>query len=639
MSHRFALFGSGKGREGPASVGELLARLLDGRGAAEPRRARRPRRGESGPSLAQAGQEAWFEAAQAASGELVALSRSSLAPDLVMIGARDEAGDRAELGAIARTLASLDAREGPADGLVLAQRASEPALRLLRHRAGGGRKFMARGGALLIHLAEPLAQAVEAGLDAGGPIDAAREDDASLDPPLSLALDGGQEFALSRFLVPPFFPIGPAPEPGAAPPEAAVFWDELSCPAADPLSALWFAAQLGEARLGFSFLVECPADRPDREEFGRRVLPVLRAAWSAASTSLAELAPAGSIPRFGQLASPPPSLLEGAVRVSGEMRLGAGGFPFALRLPPRLVAALSSALGVAIEPVEGRGGLADLVALNEALLHRWVASYRDVFLKPRQGGGGAAPALAALLASLGSRDAGIVLQNCIVPRYGLGELPYLFYCQDPASREGQRVPRPMPYSPFRDEDILRLLPATAREEWERERSLGLGRRAPSRAACALRNDEAAAAIWAAARAGKLELSPGSYELVERLVGAKLEAASRARLESLAREDVPFGILATLDRRDVIQIVGRLSNRALAQAAIGEERRLDLLRKAMSQGRRRDFDEELQLARDKLKRGEFEAEAAARAKLELQATLRELAEGLAAAWNSGEPPRR
>lgn len=633
MSPHKTLFGAGKDRGAPLSLGEALARLLGPSGEAEPRRGRRQRRDRERPALPAAAAREWQDAARGARGELVAARLAGSTPDLVLLGFDDEAGDRVELSRIAAFLAGLGAPEGVARGIVLAERAGERSLLAARGWTGGGRKFLARDGRLLLHLAESLAAAIESRLESEPEALDAYDPDAApnLPSPDRLGLDGGLDFALSHFLVPPFFPLGPAPAPGAQPPEAAVFWDEIAIEPDPPASSLWFAAQLGDPKLGLVLVLECPADRPDRAEYGARLAPILRAAWARTAQRLAKFAPAGSAARFGALQAPPATLLKGAVRAAGEIRIGAGGFPFAAHAGPRLLATLAAALKDRPERAAGDGELAAALALNEALSRLWGPAIRDPFLRPRTPAGcerkAAAPPLAGLLACLGPRDAAIAAQNCLVPEYGVKELPYLFYYHAPYERNGKRAMRPVPLAPMRDADVLRLLPAAAREDWEQERRFDLPQRTQTASNCVAANDAAARLLWDAARSGKIELSPASQDLLERVVGKPLEAASRARLEALVAKDLPFGLLATLDRRDAARIVDRVPNRELALASLGDERHLELLRSCMGSGRRLDFKEERELVGKRLERGELEVERAVEAKLALFAKMKEIAEEL------------
>jgi hypothetical protein len=219
------------------------------------------------------------------------------------------------------------------------------------------------------------------------------------------------------------------------------------------------------------------------------------------------------------------------------------------------------------------------------------------------------------------------MQNCIIPSLGSKELAYLFYYRASSVRDGKRETRPYPIAPFREEDVTRLLPAAAREEWDYERGRGLPRHAASMAECVAAGEAAAGLIWDAVRKGKIELSPVSRELLETSVGARLAAAARGRLESLAARDVPFGFLASLSRRDARRIVDKLSNRELALASVGDRRHVELLRSAMSRGRQRDFGEELAIAEARIERGEASPEAASAMKLSLLERMKEYAEAL------------
>jgi hypothetical protein len=293
------------------------------------------------------------------------------------------------------------------------------------------------------------------------------------------------------------------------------------------------------------------------------------------------------------------------------------------------VSALAAALKPRPETPGAGGSLAELVAANEALLGRWAPGHRDAFLRPRPvaGKAAAAPPLAYLLAALGRRDAAVAVQNCLIPRFGSQELAYLFYYHAPFLKNGKRAMRPYPFVPFSEGEVTRLLPETSREEWEHERRYDLPRRTVPAADCVAANEEAARLLWEASRSGRVELSPASVDLLEEKVGAPLAAASKAKLEALATKDIPFGYLATLERRDAARIVDRLSNRDLALASVGDKKHVELLHAAMSSGRRRDFDEELEIAEQRIERGEAGTEAAAAMKIELLGKMKEYAEDL------------
>ncbi|HOX33769.1 MAG TPA: hypothetical protein PLB91_15665 [Spirochaetales bacterium] len=658
-SIHFPLFRARSPKAGP-SLAEALYLLLGPGGPAGAARRRGP-----APRLESPSPGSWSTAAAAASGELLVLRRDLSVASAAFLAAEPGEGSRGRLMAAAAALAELAG--GEAGFLASAGPADAAAKGFSLGRLRGGRRLAARGGEILVFLDEALAAAAEARLaaepgllekavqDLGPGIEAARARVELMAPPERLGIDRSLDFALSSYFLPSLLPSGPAE--GGSPPlaEVALGWDELAAGAAPAEGALWFAGSLGESRSGLALAFECPQPPgTERGAYAQRLLPVLRRLWAQAAGRLGEAA-AGGGPRFGLLERAPEALLRGALRVSGEARLGSGGFALAAWLPPPFLAALRGLLRAEGPGREGLPGglLAELVALNDELLMRgpgggapaaraWGApELLAGFLRPRPLAGSAAPPLAGLLAALGRREGGLALQNCLLPAFGPRGLPYLFYYREPAS--GGRPARVLPFFPLREAELLGFLPGPAREEWARERRLGLPSRRSGLADCSAANEEGARLLLVAARSGRLELAPASRALLEEAVGRPLAAAARGRLQSLAAEDIPFGFLAGLGRKDAARIVDRLPNRRLALASVGDRRHLELLRSAMAMRRRRDFDEELEVAEARLERGETGPEAAAAAKLELLEEMRrvagELARERAAEGASGGPSRR
>jgi hypothetical protein len=648
MSFLSALFGASE-KKTPTLPAALLRLLPDERTEASATAKRRRHGPELGlPALPPS---AWSEAASAASdmGELIALRSDLTGVAAVFLGLSGGPGQRELLLGAAAALAELAVAGGRDGGFIAtSERASPAALFLLRSRAGGGRFYSARDGAILVYIDEAVASAAETALAAAPErlAELASAEAPSIPSPSVLSIDRDLDFVLSHFFMPPLF--SPAPAAAGVPPgpEAAVFWDELSAEGIFGADSLWFVGSMGDPTIGLVALFELPLGGiADRRDFAARVLPVLRSGWNRAASRLSRLALAGSAPRFGQISEAPKAHLRGAIRASGEIRLGMGGFPIAAWLPSRFLALLASSLRPALEtPGGGANALSPLLVVNEALLERWAPNNREAFLRPRSFPGSArptcAPPLAALLRVMGKRDAGLALQNCILARYSAQGLPYLFYYLAPVAKNGQRAMRPLPFVPFRDADVVRLLPEAAREEWAHERRYDLPRRAVSLDDCVAANEEATRLLWDACRAGKIELSPGSHDLLEERVGKPLAAAAEAELEMLAAKDIPFGFLATLEKRDANRIVDRISNKDLALAAAGDRRHIELLHSAMGFGRRRDFDEELEIVESRIARGEASPSVAAEMKRALLRRMQEYAEDLTrerAAFAAG-PPR-
>lgn len=625
------IFGFGKGRSGGRgrTIGEFLAlefglEPASGRGAQRHGGQRRGAAPSLTPLKAEAFSAALAEGLSSASGACIAGWTEFDGPAFLFLSRGASPEEEALAAKAAEALASLAA---PHAALV-ARRLGPASAAAIVARLEAGSFFEAAEGRLLCYARPEAVKAAEEAL-AAPPKKGGEAEEAAF--PASIAIERSAELVVSRLFMPPRFSAGAG--------EASVFWDRLSLGGAAELSGeaprFWFGAEaeLGERRHRLYFSLPAPAglSAEAAEAYRARLGALVKAGWAAGAALLArfgarQAAEARPALRFGAIAAPSGPAMEGALFLEGELRLGSSGFGLVAVLPPAFQAFLRAALAPGAKPLGEASALASFMAANDELLAHWAASYRSPYLalrKPQDAEKAPRfPSLAALLELLGDRDAAIVLQNFLAPRFGGQGLPYLFYRHVLVERNGKRAYRPFPLEPFHEGRILRLLPAAVREDWEHEKLFDLPARTVRADDCLQANEAIVRELASAVGSGRLDLSLGAQALVERELKPKLEAEARAAVEALSSADIPFGFLAALPRREALHLIDSLSNKDLAVAALGEARHIELLHRSMSGGRRRDFDEELAVAEKRLERGELPPEKVALTKRELLAAMQE-----------------
>ena len=626
---------SGRGR----TLGEFLARECGLEPTGHGRHALQP-------CLATLKPEAFAEALSSASGTVIAAWTEFDGPSFLFVS-RGESPD--EEGLAEKAAEDLAALAAPQAALIARKlKAGSSAALLARLEAGS--YFEAAEGRLLVYVRTEIAKRVDEALgkDAKPP----EVQGAEREAPQSLAVEHSPELVLTRLFMPPRFSIGTS--------EAAAFWNRLSegqRPEQDSESGrFWFGAELElggrKHRLYFSTpapAAQAPADASAKaDEYRVRVGAVVKAGWAAGAALLARF---GAKPgdtgkpalRFGAIAAASPALLSGSLFLEGELRFGASGFALTAVLPPAFQHFLASALAQGTRQIGHESTLAVFMAANDELLSHWIASYRAPYLALRKAPDASnAPrfiSLSAFLELLGDRDAAIVLQNFLAPRFGGQGLPYLFYRHVLIERNGKRAYRPFPLEPFHEARLLGLLSPTIREDWEHEKLFDLPARTQRADECLAANEAALRELAGAIGGGKLELSLEAQALVEKEIRPKLEAEARAAMASLAEADIPFGFLEGLPRHETARLIDSLPNKDLAIAALGEARHIDIIHRSMSEGRRRDFDEELAVAEKRLERGELPPERVTAVKRELLSAMKDRLEVLRREDTRREDTRR
>jgi hypothetical protein len=610
---------SGRGR----TIGEFLARECGLEPSGRGRRAAQP-------SLTSIAPEAFAEALSSGSGTVISAWTEFDGPAFLFVS---RAAGPEEEALAEKAAADLAALAAPRAALI-SKKLKAGSDAALAARLEAGSYFEALEGHLLVYARAELVNRADEAL---GEDERAREGGrAEPEAPTGLVIERSPELVLTRLFMPPRFPIGTG--------EAAVFWERLgerpdegaSPEATTPEGSLWFGAELEQGGRRHRLYFSSPAPAEASEEYRARVGAMVKAGWAAGAALLSRF---GAKPgdagkpalRFGPIAAPGGSALEGALFLEGELRFGSGGFGLTAVLPLPFQQFLAAALAQGSRPLGPESRLAAFMAANDELLAHWLSSYRAPYLALRKAPDASqAPrfmSLAAFLELLGDRDAAIVLQNFLAPRLGGQGLPYLFYRHVLVERNGKRAYRPFPLEPFHEARILRLLSPAVREDWEHEKLFDLPARTERADECLAANEATLRELAGAIGSGRLELSLDGQGLVEKEIKPKLEAEARAAMDALAEADIPFGFLEGLPRRETARVVDRLPNKELAIAALGEARHIDLIHRSMSGGRRRDFDEELSVAEKRLERGELTPERIAGVKRQLLGSMKERLESI------------
>lgn len=612
---------SGRGR----TIGEFLARECGLEPSGRGRRAAQP-------SLTSIAPEAFVEALSSGTGTAISAWTEFDGPGFLFVSRAAGPDEEALAEKAAADLAALAAPRAA----LISKKLKAGSGAALAARLEAGSYFEALEGRLLVYARAELANRADEAL---GKDERSRGGEGEEpEAPVSLAIERSPELVLTRLFMPPRFPIGTG--------EAAVFWDRLSerlseegesgASSATASGSLWFGAELEQGGRRHRLYFSSPAPAQESEEYRARVGAVIKAGWAAGAALLSRF---GAKPgetgkpalRFGSIAAPGGSALEGALFLEGELRFGSGGFDFTAVLPLPFQQFLSAALAQGSRPLGPESRLAAFMAANDELLAHWLSSYRAPYLAlkkaPDASGAPRFMSLPAFLELLGDRDAAIVLQNFLGPRFGGQGLPYLFYRHVLVERNGKRAYRPFPLEPFHEARILRLLPPSIREDWEHEKLFDLPARTERADECLAANEAALRELAGAIGSGRLELSLDGQELVAKEMRPKLEAEARAAMSALAEADIPFGFLEGLPRRETARVVDSLPNKELAIAALGEARHIDLIHRSMSGGRRRDFDEELSVAEKRLERGELPPERVAEVKRQLLGAMKERLEAI------------
>lgn len=541
---------------------------------------------------------------------------------LVQTGVRDQAI------VLARTIvaqAALDHAEGGEPAFLLIRESLRPEiLSALVEAVEAGRTYILGSVRLLIE--EGLARSLESALrNRGGALPhppnggepSEKPGDSSRERALALGVDRPASIMVTRLLLPARFLVGDI--------ETRLYWKSLSgyeesgsesgedsgsedgAPTAER-GRYWLASSSRRPGGRVYFCLWPPAGAGG--EFASRAAALLEAGLAKTLGSREEFSAAerAELSRLVPLASLPGEAFPASIFLRGELRAGSGGFPFGLLLPRSFLKGLVAFTGIEVEAVHGPRSLALFLAAEGVLRARWAEGHCRSYLAPRAPRGAsrpsAFPSLAALFGLLGPRDAGLLVQNCLVPQLGPRALPSLFYRQI-TTGEGRR--RLLPLEPFPEERLLALLPPVAKEEWENEIATGLGEKGWGADMAIAANEAALRRIYGMMKGGRLDLSVACRSILERELGARIVAENKARLDAAIARGIPFRRLDSLPRGEVPFILGALSNRDLALGVLGEEERIPFLRRALGPGRGKTFDEEVEFARERFARGEVSTE--------------------------------
>lgn len=453
------------------------------------------------------------------------------------------------------------------------------------------------------------------------------------------------EFVIGRLFMPSIIALASS--------EARIFWNGLSLcsgqqPDADGAEkalpfdgkldgCFWFEARLNAEGRRCSFQIAVPepsagktaAESAILASYRDHVALLLEAGWRSGARFISSALKNAGIEKAGaELAAVLPASDTGAasgkIILEGEACVGSAVIPLVILLPDNFQALLVSLCGIKSPARQKSESLARLMAANDELLGRWAQNYRKPYMQSphgeeNSGGRAALPCLADVIGLLGDRDAAIILNNLCRERAGSGLIARFFWTV-PVQKELYTDYKPILLHPFHESRILRLLSSVAAETWKAEKLKVSTAYSRDRKTCAEASRASLTEICAAVKSGRLALSPAGENLLRSELFPLLEAEERAELTDLASKDIPFGFMAALDMRDRRRLLGLLSNRELALASLGpgdlDESETDRggirnpagILNFMSRRRARDFEDEVEAASARLRRGEISVAA-------------------------------
>ncbi len=536
-------------------------------------------------------------------------------------------------------------------------------------RLDGGPCFSSAGGSILIGLSQSGLHLIEHKLEKDREENAVRKHrrrpvpeaaasetakagayagNSGLSPALPcIRIGRNPEFVIGRLFMSPIIALAAS--------EARIFWNGLSLCAGQQPDAdeskpalpfggrldgcFWFEARLDAEGHRCSFQIAVPEPSAGNTaatvesailaSYRDHVAQLLEAGWRSGARLISSALENAGIKKVGVefAAVPPPSgtgAANGKIILDGEACVGSATIPLVILMPDGFQTLLVSLCGIRSPAQQKAESLARLLAANDELLGRWAQNYRKPYMRAPikeddNSGGAALPCLADLIELLGDRDAAIILNYLCREGAGTGLIARFFWTV-PVQKELFTDYKPIPLQPFHESRILRLLSAVAGETWKAEKLKVSTAYSKDRKSCAEASQACLAEICAAAKSGRLALSPAGEDLLRDAFFPILEAEERAQLAGLALKNIPFGFMAALDTRDRQYLLGCFSNRELALATLGPEdldeseagrcgtRNPAGILNFMSRRRARDFEDDVEAASARLRRGEISVAA-------------------------------
>jgi len=290
-------------------------------------------------------------------------------------------------------------------------------------------------------------------------------------------------------------------------------------------------------------------------------------------------------------------------------------FPFAVEFPQKMIGLFLRMANVA--PLESDAGeqtpplfAIELFRANDRLFIMMKASYRRSFLGnppgpvPFEG-----PTLFGLLSLMDDADKSVIVQNFLVPRYELANLPLLFFYHEPRQNaEGETEYRLKAAFPMSRSDVERYLSEAQRKEWLYHLGTGCSHRRINAAAFAGSNRDATVELARAGASGKILLSRKAMDILREEVLAPIEAEDERALADDSRVAGAMDALKALNPKVLAELLMKIDDRTLAMAALSMPGLDAIVMRGLSHGRQGDLRTEFEAMRGARKRSELSAGA-------------------------------
>ncbi len=298
-----------------------------------------------------------------------------------------------------------------------------------------------------------------------------------------------------------------------------------------------------------------------------------------------------------------------SVILRSEIRGEGMRFPCFVEFPRKMVGLLLRMANVApLGPDSNpdRDWTMELIRANDRLFIMMKAVYRKPYLANPPGAiQFEGPTLFGLLSLMDDADTSVIVQNFLVPRYELANLPlFCFFHEAGPGQGGEAVYRLKPAVPLSRSDVERYLSEAQRKEWLYHLGKGCPHRITDGAAFAAANREASVALARSGVSGKINLSRKALDILREEVLAPLEAEDSRALADDSRVASALDALKALAPKALSELLMKIDNQALALAALSMPGLDAIVMRGLSQGRQGDLRTECEVMRRAQKRAEL-----------------------------------
>lgn len=335
-------------------------------------------------------------------------------------------------------------------------------------------------------------------------------------------------------------------------------------------------------------------------------------------------APSAGSARSASLAAPDAS--PDAVYLVGELRGELARMRCTVEMPRPLIGIVLKMTQVAPVDPSSPSGAFDVIRANDSLFLKLKDGYRKALLaNPKGAVLFEGITVYGLLSVIDDADKALLVQNFLVPRYELQNLPLFFYYHVASKKSEEETEyRLRPAFPVVPGEIERFLPEAARREWNYNLSRGCMHRISTTENLVAMNGEAVLEFANEAAAGRILVSGKTMRILREEILAPLDAAYRKELDELNGRKEAFEPLRAAKPKAITDLLAKLDTRTVAMACFESEDVLKMLDRGMSQTRRSDIRTEIPVTKKRYERGELSVRELLDAKKLLLSHVAELA---------------